>query len=118
MLQLASLKSYLPPQCKCSLLLLVFLQIVEGILSVAELEFLKSLCGLGTKEEYGYRTARQATKAGGFHSLESIPELHKRLNIRALVLLRSSPAAGVPFVPDFVAGVPTIAPYYFVEQVK
>ncbi len=34
------------------------------------------------------------------------------------MLLRSSPAAGVPFVSDFVAGVPTIALYYFVEKVK
>jgi hypothetical protein len=68
---------------------------------------------------YGYCTARQSTKAGGIHSLESIPGFHKHLNIRALVLLRSSPAAGVPFVPDFVtvAGAP-IAPHYFEEQVK
>jgi hypothetical protein len=28
--------------------------------------------------------ARQATQAGGIHSLESIPGLHKRLKIRAL----------------------------------
>jgi hypothetical protein len=28
-------------------------------------------------------TARQATWAGGIHSLESIPGLHKRLKIRA-----------------------------------
>jgi hypothetical protein len=28
--------------------------------------------------------ARQATYAGGIHSLESIPGLHKRLKIRAL----------------------------------
>ncbi len=39
-----------------------------------ELEFLKSLWGLGTEEEEGYRTpARQATQSGGIHSLESIP---------------------------------------------
>ncbi len=68
----------------------------------------------------GLQIRALATKAGGIHSLESIPRLHKHLKIRALVLLQSSPAAGVPFVPDFVtvAGVPTIAPYYFEEQVK
>jgi hypothetical protein len=34
--------------------------------------------------------ARQATKAGGIHSLESIPGLHKRLKIRALSILYTS----------------------------
>ncbi len=30
-----------------------------------ELEFLKSLWGLGTEEEEGYRTGPQSTQAGG-----------------------------------------------------
>ncbi len=34
-----------------------------------------------------YRAARQAIKAGGIHSLESIPGIHKRLKIRALYSL-------------------------------
>ncbi len=49
-----------------------------------ELEFLNSLLGLGTEQEQGYRTGRQATQVGGIHSLESIPGLHKRLKIRDL----------------------------------
>ncbi len=50
-----------------------------------ELEFLTSLWGLATEEEYRVIVpARQATEAGGIHSLESIPGLHKRLKIRAL----------------------------------
>jgi hypothetical protein len=40
-----------------------------------ELEFLKSLWGLGTEEVIV--PARQATEAGGIHSLESIPGLFK-----------------------------------------
>ncbi len=48
---------------------------------MAELEFLKSLWGLGTEEEWVIVPARQATQAGGIHSLESIPGLHKRLKI-------------------------------------
>ncbi len=38
--------------------------------------------------------ARQATKASGIYSLESIPGLHKRLKIRALL---HSPAELVPW---------------------
>jgi hypothetical protein len=42
---------------------------------VTELEFLNSLWGLGTEEEYRVIVpARQATWAGGIHSLESIPD--------------------------------------------
>jgi hypothetical protein len=47
-----------------------------------ELEFLKSLWGLGTEEEEGYRTG----PPGGIHSLESIPGPHTRLKIRALAV--------------------------------
>ncbi len=36
-----------------------------------------------------YRDARQTTWAGGIHSLESIPGLHKRLKIRALHVLNT-----------------------------
>ncbi len=45
----------------------------------SELEFLKSLWGLGTEEEQGYRTGPQ----GYIDSLESIPGPHKQLKIRA-----------------------------------
>ncbi len=48
------------------------------------LEFLKSVWGLGTKEEQGYRTGPPG-QAGGIHSWESVPGLHKRLKMRALV---------------------------------
>jgi hypothetical protein len=53
---------------------------------VSVLEFLNNLCGLGTK----YRNkvvvlARQATKAGGIDSLESILGLLMGLKIRALI---------------------------------
>ncbi len=51
-----------------------------------ELEFLKSLWGLGTEEEQGFRTGPQATLAGGIHSLESIPGPQKHLKVRALYL--------------------------------
>ncbi len=52
----------------------------------AELEFVNNLCGLGAEQEQGYHIqACQATQAGGIHSLESIPVLHKRLKIRAQV---------------------------------
>ncbi len=47
--------------------------------SASELEFLKSLWGLGTEEVKGYRT-----EAGRIHSLESIPGLQKRLKLRTL----------------------------------
>jgi hypothetical protein len=55
-----------------------------------ELEFLNNLWGLGT--EYRKRTivpARQATKAGGIHSLESIPGLHKRLKKPAQAVIQA-----------------------------
>jgi hypothetical protein len=49
-----------------------------------ELELLNSLWGLETGRNRVIVPARQATKASGIHSLESILGLHKRLKIRAL----------------------------------
>ncbi len=51
------------------------------------LEFFNNLWGLGTSSNRVVLTVRQATFAGGIHSLESIPGLHKRLKIRALATL-------------------------------
>ncbi len=47
---------------------------------------LNNLWGLGTEEEYGYRTGPPGYIGwpDGIHSLESIPGLHKRLKIRTL----------------------------------
>jgi hypothetical protein len=50
-----------------------------------ELEFLKSLWGLGTEEEEGYRTGPPGYIGCGIHSLESITGPHTRLKIRALL---------------------------------
>jgi hypothetical protein len=47
-----------------------------------ELEFLKSLWGLETEEEKGYRTGPPGYIGWRNHSLESIPGLHQRLKIR------------------------------------
>ncbi len=57
-----------------------------------ELEFLKSLWGLGTEEEWGYRTGPPGYIGWRssfllIDSMESIPELHKRLKIQALKTL-------------------------------
>ncbi len=52
-----------------------------------ELKFLKSLWGLGTEEEEGYRAGPPGYRAGGIHSLESIPGPHTRLKIRAQATL-------------------------------
>jgi hypothetical protein len=51
----------------------------------SELEFLKSLWGLGTEEEEGYRTGPPGFIGwrAGINSLESIPGPHTRLKIRA-----------------------------------
>jgi hypothetical protein len=43
-----------------------------------ELEFLKSQWGLGTEEEWCFRTGPPDYMAGGIHSLESMPRPHKR----------------------------------------
>ncbi len=51
-----------------------------------ELEFLNNLWGPGTEQDRVIVPARQATQAGGIHSLESIPGLHLCLKIRAQVL--------------------------------
>jgi hypothetical protein len=49
------------------------------------LEFLNNIWGLEPSRNRVIVPARQATEAGGIHFLESIPELHKRLKIRAKV---------------------------------
>ncbi len=57
-----------------------------------ELEFLNNPWGLGTEQEYGYRTgARQATKAGGINSLDSIPGLLKSKKFGLCTPLTSPP---------------------------
>ncbi len=53
------------------------------LVPIAELEFLNNQWGLGTEWEWVIEPVRQATLAGGIHSLESIPGLHKRSKIRA-----------------------------------
>jgi hypothetical protein len=59
---------------------------LERILMYRAGFFKQSMGAIGTEQEYGYRVivpARQATKAGGIHSLESVPGLHKCLKILA-----------------------------------
>ncbi len=58
----------------------------QVVISSSELEYLKSLRGLGTEEEEGYRTGPPGYMAGAIHSLESIPGPHTRLKIRTLVV--------------------------------
>ncbi len=54
-----------------------------------ELEFLNAVLGGQEPSRNGIIVpARQATQAGEIHSLESIPGLHKRLKIRALLQLQ------------------------------
>jgi hypothetical protein len=53
----------------------------------SKLEFLKSLWGLGTEEEEGYRTGPLGYIGWRIHSLESIPGPYTRLKIRARVRL-------------------------------
>jgi hypothetical protein len=59
--------------------------IVQYCTDSAELEFLNNLLGLGTELSRNRVIVPvcQATSAEGIHSLESIPELHNRLKIRA-----------------------------------
>jgi hypothetical protein len=54
----------------------------QGRGGVLVLEILNILWGPGTEED-------RATEAGGIHSLESIPGLHKCLKIRALEFLNN-----------------------------
>jgi hypothetical protein len=55
------------------------------------MEFLKSLWGLGTEEEQGFRTVPPGYMAGGIHSLESMPGPHKHLKVRALAVRYENP---------------------------
>ncbi len=65
----------------------------------SELEFLNNLWGLGTEKEYGYRTDSPGyIKAGGIHSLELIPGLHKRLKILAQEGARYGGAVDSPYL--------------------
>jgi hypothetical protein len=64
-----------------------------------ELEFLESLWGLGTEEEEGYRTGPPGYIGWRIHSLESIPGLHTRLKIRALVMVNVMKGGGRALPP-------------------
>ncbi len=55
----------------------------------SEPELLNNLWGLGTEQEWGYRTGPPDYIACGTDSSESIPGLHKRLKIGLWVILWS-----------------------------
>jgi hypothetical protein len=67
----------------CGTLYMYELCVSMALHYTSELEFLKSLWGLGTEEAEGYRTGPPGY-IGWRNSLESIPGPHKRLKIRAL----------------------------------
>jgi hypothetical protein len=58
---------------------------ISGLARRPELEFLKSLWGLGTEEEQGYRTGPPGYIGWRNSFLESIPGPHKHLKVRALL---------------------------------
>ncbi len=67
------------------------------------LEYQKNLWRLETEQEQGCRTGPPATQAGGLYSLESIPELLKRLKISSQYLHQSlSEMSSLP-LPKMVA---------------